>query len=587
MTLRNLLNQRLRTAMTAAGIDDTFAPHLAQSARPEFGDFQANGVLAAAKAAKTNPRELAQAVVDKLDLADIASTVEIAGPGFINIHLANGFLGHSLMALSTDSRLGVEKVDAPETVVVDYSSPNLAKAMHVGHLRSSIIGDAVVRVLEYRGDTVIRQNHMGDWGTQFGMLIAELEDQLVATEGATAGAKENPDIALADLEIFYQQAKAHFDADPDFATKARDYVVKLQSGDAHCRTLWQQFIDTSVAHSESIYQQLNVSLSHTDIRPESAYNDDLEPIANELIQQGLAGESDGALVVFLDELANKKGEPSPVIVRKSNGGYLYATTDLAALRYRDQQLNATRILYFIDARQALHMKQVFTLAHKAGFVGDDISLEHHAFGTMMGPDGKPFKTRTGGTVKLADLLTEAVHRAEQLVSEKNPQLSSDERNDIARKVGIGAVKYADLSKTRTQDYIFNWDSMLSFEGNTAPYLQYAYTRIQSIFRKAGISGEDSSASIVITEEQEKKLALQLLGFSDTLEQVAREAYPHVLCTYLYDLASAFMSFYEHCPILKDHIDAPTRDSRLAMCKVTARTLSQGLDLLGIETMEAM
>ncbi|MBQ0799884.1 MAG: arginine--tRNA ligase [Porticoccaceae bacterium] len=587
MTLRNLLNQRLRTAMTAVGIDDTFAPHLAQSARPEFGDFQANGVLAAAKAAKTNPRELAQAVVNKLDLADIASSVEIAGPGFINIHLANGFLGRGLMALSTDNRLGVEKVDAPETVVVDYSSPNLAKAMHVGHLRSSIIGDAVVRVLEYRGDTVIRQNHMGDWGTQFGMLIAELEDQLVATKGAAAGATENPDIALADLEMFYQQAKAHFDADPDFATKARDYVVKLQSGDAHCRTLWQQFIDTSVAHSESIYQQLNVSLSHTDIRPESAYNDDLEPIANELIQQGLAGESDGALVAFLDELANKKGEPSPVIVRKSDGGYLYATTDLAALRYRDQQLKATRILYFIDARQALHMKQVFTLARKAGFVGDDISLEHHAFGTMMGPDGKPFKTRTGGTVKLADLLTEAVHRAEQLVSEKNPQLSSDERNDIARKVGIGAVKYADLSKTRTQDYIFNWDSMLSFEGNTAPYLQYAYTRIQSIFRKAGISGEDSSASIVITEEQEKKLALQLLGFSDTLEQVAREAYPHVLCTYLYDLASAFMSFYEHCPILKDHIDAPTRDSRLAMCKVTARTLSQGLDLLGIETMEAM
>lgn len=587
MTLRNLLNQRLRTAMTAAGIDDTFAPHLAQSARPEFGDFQANGVLAAAKAAKTNPRELAQAVVDKLDLADIASTVEIAGPGFINIHLANGFLDRSLMTLSTDSRLGVEKVDSPETVVVDYSSPNLAKAMHVGHLRSSIIGDAVVRVLEYRGDTVIRQNHMGDWGTQFGMLIAELEDQLIATESATAEATESPHLALADLEIFYQQAKAHFDADPDFATKARDYVVKLQSGDAHCRTLWQQFIDTSVAHSESIYQQLNVSLNHTDIRPESAYNDDLEPIAKELIQQGLASESDGALVVFLDELANKKGEPSPVIVRKSDGGYLYATTDLAALRYRDQQLNATRILYFIDARQALHMKQVFTLARKARFVGDDISLEHHAFGTMMGPDGKPFKTRTGGTVKLADLLTEAIHRAEQLVNEKNPQLSSDERNDIARKVGIGAVKYADLSKTRTQDYIFNWDSMLSFEGNTAPYLQYAYTRIQSIFRKAGISDEDSNATIVITEEQEKKLALQLLGFSDTLEQVAREAYPHVLCTYLYDLASAFMSFYEHCPILKDHIDAPTRDSRLAMCKVTARTLSQGLDLLGIETMEAM
>ena len=584
MTIRNLLNQRLRAAMTAAGIDDTFTPHLAQSTRPEFGDFQANGMLAAAKASKTNPRELAQAVLEQLDLNGIASQVDIAGPGFINIHLANSFLGSALSDISDSSHLGIEQVTTPQTVVVDYSSPNLAKEMHVGHLRSSIIGDAVVRVLEYRGETVIRQNHMGDWGTQFGMLIAELEEYL---ERETQSKNDLGDIALADLETFYQQAKRHFDADPDFANKARDYVVKLQSGDAHCRKLWQNFINISIAHSETIYQQLNVSLSHADIRPESAYNDELDGVAEALIQQGLATEDQGALVVFLDELADKKGKPSPVIVRKSDGGYLYATTDLAALQYRYQQLKAARILYFIDARQALHMKQVFILARKAGFVNDDLALEHHAFGTMMGSDGKPFKTRTGGTVKLADLLTEAVHRAEQLVTEKNPQLSSEEHKEIGRKVGIGAVKYADLSKTRTHDYIFNWDSMLSFEGNTAPYLQYAYTRIQSIFRKAQLQAKDTQGSIIVVEDAEKKLALQLLNFSDTLEQVSREAYPHILCHYLYDLASAFMSFYEHCPILKDNIDPPTRASRLALCHLTARTLSQGLELLGIETMETM
>ncbi len=579
MTIRDLLNLRLRAAMTAVGIDTSFGPHLAKSSRPEFGDFQANGMLAAAKAAKTNPRELAQAVVDKLELTDIATTIEIAGPGFINIHLANDFLGKALIDLSAGKQLGIEKTETPKTVVVDYSSPNLAKEMHVGHLRSSIIGDAVVRVLEYRGDTVIRQNHMGDWGTQFGMLIAELEIQLQESE--------QTNLALADLESFYQQAKSHFDADPGFADTARSYVVKLQSGDPHCLTLWQQFIDTSVAHSESIYQQLNVSLRHQDIRPESAYNDDLEAIIDALLQQGLAREDQGALVVFLDELADKKGKPSPVIVRKSDGGYLYATTDLAALRYRHGQLKADRVLYFIDIRQVLHMKQVFTVARKAGFVDDNISLEHHAFGTMMGSDGKPFKTRSGGTVKLADLLSEAVNRAEQLVSDKNPALDAGDRAEIARKVGIGAVKYADLSKTRSHDYIFDWDSMLSFEGNTAPYLQYAYTRIQSIFRKAGMAGSDASSPIRVTDEAEKRLALQILGFSDTLTQVAREAYPHILCNYLHELASAFMAFYEHCPILKEGIEQSTRDSRLAMCELTGKTLTQGLELLGIETMEAM
>ena len=530
------------------------------------------------KGLKQTPRELAQQIVENLDLRGIADKVEIAGPGFINIHLAPAFLSEQLQCLSADKKLGAN-TPTPQTVVVDYSSPNLAKEMHVGHLRSTIIGDAVARTLEYLGHSVIRQNHMGDWGTQFGMLIAELEEQL--------GEGEQVELALGDLEVFYQQSKKHFDEDRGFADKARDYVVKLQSGDAHCRKLWQQFIDISVAHSEAIYRDLNVTLKHTDIRPESAYNDDLATILSDLQQQQLAVEDQGAQVVFLQELADKKGNPSPVIVQKSGGGYLYATTDLASLRYRSSTLKADRILYFIDARQSLHMKQVFTLATKAGYVTGNISLEHLPFGTMMGKDGKPFKTRSGGTVKLTDLLEEAVERACALVKEKNSAISADEMAEIGQKVGIGAVKYADLSKTRTNDYIFDWETMLSFEGNTAPYLQYAYTRIRSIFRKAGTKYSDVSQRINISEDQEKILALKLLQFGEVLQQVADDAYPHILCSYLYELASAYMVFYEHCPILKENIPSEIRDSRLAICQLTSRILAQGLDLLGIEVMEQM
>jgi arginyl-tRNA synthetase len=420
---------------------------------------------------------------------------------------------------------------------------------------------------------------MGDWGTQFGMLIAELEEQL--------GEGEQAELALSDLEVFYQQAKKHFDEDTDFADKARDYVVKLQSGDNHCKTLWQQFIDISIAHSEAIYHDLNVTLTPEDVHPESAYNDDLATVVSELKQLKLAVEDQGAQVVFLEELADKKGNPSPVIIQKSGGGYLYATTDLAALRYRSSRLNADRVLYFIDARQSLHMKQVFTLAKKAGFVRDDIALEHHAFGTMMGKDGKPFKTRSGGTVKLTNLLQEAVERATTLVKQKNPAASAEEIKDIARKVGIGAVKYADLSKTRTNDYIFDWDAMLSFEGNTAPYLQYAYTRIRSIFRKAGVENSQFTGTIQIAAPEEKTLALKLVQFGEILQQVADDAYPHILCNYLYDVASAYMTFYEHCPIMKDDVKENVRESRLTLSQTTAQIIAQGLELLGIEVMEKM
>jgi arginyl-tRNA synthetase len=573
MSIKKILNSRLETAMQALKIPNECTPLLNLSGKPQFGDYQANGAMGAAKKMKSNPRELAQKILDQADLEDIAEKTEIAGPGFINITLKNEFIAQSL-------KYCLKTPEIPQkNIIIDYSAPNLAKEMHVGHLRSTIIGDALARVLEFQGQNVIRQNHMGDWGTQFGMLIAELELELSQGEQA--------ELALSDLEVFYQQSKKHFDEDPEFADTARAYVVKLQSGDASCQKLWKQFIDVSIAHNSEIYKNLNVSLTEQHIKPESSYNDDLQWIVDDLESKKIAVESDGAKVVFLDELADKNGDPSPMIVQKSGGGFLYATTDLAALKFRVDKLNVDRILYFIDARQSLHMKQVFATGRKANYAPENVSLEHHAFGTMMGKDGKPFKTRTGGTVKLADLLLESIERAEKLVREKNTDLSDQEITIIARKVGIGAVKYADLSKTRTNDYIFDWDAMLSFEGNTAPYLQYAYTRISSIFRKADIELETFSANITITEFQEKQLALKLLQFNEVVNQVAIDCYPHSLCNYLYELSSLFMSFYEHCPILKSGTEAETANSRLQLCAYSASILRKGLDLLGIEVMERM
>ncbi len=579
MNIREFLNQKVLSAMAAVGVPAELPALIAPGKKAGFGDYQANCAMGAAKAMGTNPRELAAKIVAALELDGIAEKVEIAGPGFINIDLNPVWLGEQIAKAQSDERLQVEQVADAQNVVIDYSGPNLAKEMHVGHLRSTIIGDSLARLLEFQGHTVIRQNHVGDWGTQFGMLIAELEEQL--------GAKGDEAMALKDLEVFYQQAKKHFDDDENFANKARDYVVRLQGGDEKMLKLWQQFKDISLHHSTEIYQQLNVTLKDSDVRGESFYNNDLAAVVKELQEQGLAVESDGAQVVFLQELADKEGNPSPMIIQKQGGGFLYATTDLAALRYRVNTLKAKRIMYFIDARQSLHMQQVFTLSRKAKFVDESVSLEHLAFGTMMGSDGKPFKTRTGGTVKLAELLTEAVERATALVSEKNPELTAEEVAEIGRKVGIGSVKYADLCKTRTNDYVFSWESMLSFEGNTAPYLQYAYTRVQSIFRKAGVTPESLTAAILIGTEQEKTLAIKLLQFSEVLDQVAREAMPHLLCTYLYEIASLYMSFYEACPILKEGVAPELRDSRLRLCHLVAKTIAQGLDLLGIEVMERM
>ena len=544
------------------------------------GDLATNLAMMMAKPAQKNPRELAQLIIDNLPASELVNRAEIAGPGFINIFLNQDWLAQQIDIAYADSSLSVAKTEQPQNVVVDLSSPNLAKEMHVGHLRSSIIGDSVARTLEFLGHNVIRQNHVGDWGTQFGMLLAYMEEKRA----------EDAEISmqLSDLEVFYRAAKGRFDESEAFANRAREMVVMLQSGDVECNKLWQEFNDVSLAHCHEIYKRLNVKLTRADVRGESFYNDDLHNIVAELEAQGLLTESNGAKCVFLNEFKNKEGEPLPVIIQKQGGGFLYATTDLAAMRFRQQQLQADRIMYFVDQRQALHFQQVFSVVQKAGFVKPTTSLEHLGFGTMNGEDGRPFKTRSGGTVKLVDLLTEAEERAYTLVKEKNPTIDEAELKNIARVVGISSVKYADLSKNRSSDYIFNFDSMLSFEGNTAPYLLYAFTRVSSIFNKvdAETSAKLATAKVQLNEEKELELAGKLIQFNEIIHQVAKRATPNTLCTYLFELAGVFSSFYEACPILSS-ADENVKLSRLKLAKLTANTLQQGLDLLGIETLERM
>lgn len=577
MNIQALLSEKVSQAMIAAGAPADCEPQVRQSAKVQFGDYQANGMMAVAKKLGMAPRQLAEQVLTHLDLSGIASKVEIAGPSFINIFLEPAFLAEQVQQALTSDRLGVSQ-PTRQTIVVDYSAPNVAKEMHVGHLRSTIIGDAAVRTLEFLGHHVIRANHVGDWGTQFGMLIAWLEKQQQENAG---------DMALADLEGFYRDAKKHYDEDEAFAERARNYVVKLQSGDTYFREMWRKLVDITMTQNQITYDRLNVTLTRDDVMGESLYNPMLPGIVADLKAKGLAVESEGATVVFLDEFKNKEGDPMGVIIQKKDGGYLYTTTDIACAKYRYETLHADRVLYYIDSRQHQHLMQAWTIVRKAGYVPDSVPLEHHMFGMMLGKDGKPFKTRTGGTVKLADLLDEALERARRLVAEKNPDMPADELEKLANAVGIGAVKYADLSKNRTTDYIFDWDNMLAFEGNTAPYMQYAYTRVLSVFRKADIDEQAlASAPVIISEDREAQLAARLLQFEETLTVVAREGTPHVMCAYLYDVAGLFSGFYEHCPILSAENDA-VRNSRLKLAQLTAKTLKLGLDTLGIETVERM
>ena len=577
-TLKHTLNQLVGEALSeVCGLADC-DPNVITASKQEFGDYQSNGVMSIAKKVGTNPRQLASDVVEKIAAAEnpLIAKLEVAGPGFINIHLCDIALMQRASEIQSDTQKLIPPTDKVDKIVVDYSSPNLAKEMHVGHLRGTIIGDCLVRVLERQGHEIIRQNHVGDWGTQFGMLISYMRE-LRASQGDLP-------TELADLESFYRAAKERFDADPDFADTARSSVVKLQGGDADHLVAWQQFIDESLKHCQALYDKLNVTLSRKDLKAESFYNKYLEGVVKKLEEATLLSISNGARCVFLPEFTGKDGDPLPVIIQKTDGGYLYATTDLAAVQFRSFDLKVERSLYVVDARQSLHFQQVFAVARKAGFASKNISLEHIAYGTMMGSDGRPFKTRSGDTIKLVDLLDEAVRRAHELVSQKNPGLDEATYLEIAQKVGIAAVKYADLSKNRTSDYVFDWSTMLSFEGNTAPYLMYAYARIRSILRKQD-TGLEGVRVTSVSESAERNLLLKIMQLPEIVDMVARDCYPNLLCNYLFELAGLFMRFYESCPILK--ADAQLRDSRLALSALTADTLKQGLDLLGIETLEKM
>ncbi|MBD3735187.1 arginine--tRNA ligase [Stutzerimonas balearica] len=576
-SIRHLIQQALARLTEDGVLPAGLAPAIqVENTRDKsHGDFASNIAMMLAKPAGMKPRDLAQKLIEALPADAGISKVEIAGPGFLNFFQNTDALAQRLDAALHDEHLDVRKAGPAQRVVIDMSSPNLAKEMHVGHLRSTIIGDAVGRVLEFLGDEVIRQNHVGDWGTQFGMLLAYLEEKPAAAESE-----------LADLEQFYRAAKQRFDESPAFADRARELVVRLQAGDAECLRLWTRFNEISLSHCQKIYDRLNVKLSPADVKGESAYNDALPGIVETLRAKGLLTEDEGAQCVFLEEFQNAEGKPLPVIVQKAGGGYLYATTDLASMNYRSQTLNADRVLYFVDQRQALHFQMVFAVARRAGLVREQLQLEHMGFGTMNGADGRPFKTRDGGTVKLIDLLDEAEQRAYALVSEKNPDLDEAELRNIARAVGVGAVKYADLSKHRTSDYRFNFDLMLSFEGNTAPYLLYAYTRVASLFRKLGKGMQEVDGHIQLDAEQEQALAAKLAQFGETLNSVGEKGEPHLLCSYLYDLAGLFSSFYENCPVLAAE-DKAVRTSRLRLAALTGRTLKQGLELLGLEPLERM
>jgi arginyl-tRNA synthetase len=558
MDIRQTLSTRIEAVFEKLGYEGQALVQTA--ARPEFGDYQVNGIMAAAKRAGLNPREVATAVVDALDLDDMAADIEIAGPGFLNITLSPDYLAQVEPAAVTPAR-------DTTTIVADYSAPNLAKEMHVGHLRSTIIGDCVARVLEAKGHNVVRQNHVGDWGTQFGMLLTYLSES------------GNNSDQLSDLEDFYRAAKKKFDADDDFQDRSRAAVVRLQAGDEYALQVWQHFIDISLSHCSDIYQRLGVTLGLEHTMGESAYNDDLAGVITQLDDKGLLQESDGAQCVFLDEFKTKKGDILPVIVQKTDGGYLYATTDLAAIIHRTRRLQASRVLYFTDARQSLHFKQIFAVANQAGFNAGPASLEHMPFGAMLGEDGKPFKTRAGDVVKLSELLDEAEQRATALLKEKNPTLGDESAEQLGHIIGIGAVKYADLSKNRTSDYAFEWAQMISFEGNTAPYLQYAYTRIQSIFARGEIDPATLPTHTVTVDEPERRLAVTIAGFNDILDAVAADGMPHYLCGYLFDLATRFTQFYEACPILQSTDEV--RQRRLVLAHQTSATLKQGLEFLGI------
>ncbi len=568
-------------AATRAALGDAAAGADPALHRSQHADYQADLALALGRKLGKPPREIAAAVAAKLQADDVIAGVEVSGPGFLNLTLRAPYLAGLVESMRADTggRLAVPRAPHPERVVIDYSSPNVAKEMHVGHLRSSIIGDSIARLLEWQGHTVIRRNHVGDWGTPFGMLIEHLID-----EGSAGGDAPEGETNVRELGAFYRAARAKFDGDAAFADRDRQRVVLLQSADPQTLALWRRLVDISVQHFTALYQTLGVTLSPADVAGESTYNALLPGIVDELVQKGIARESQGAMCVFPPGFTGRDGEPVPLIVRKQEGGYGYAATDLAALRQRVRELHATRLIYVVGAPQTQHLAMVFATARMAGWADEGTRLEHVAFGSVLGPDKKMLKTRAGDSVALADLLSEAVARASEAVAQKSPELPADEQARIARAVGIGAVKYADLSSDRIKDYIFDWKRMLAFDGNTAPYLMYAHARIRSILRKAAETGS-AAGPITLEAREERALALAIVQLPGILDRTAETLQPHRICAFLYDVATAFTAFYESCPVLK--AEGPTRASRLALADATARTLALALDLLGIAAPEQM
>ncbi|WP_141578478.1 arginine--tRNA ligase [Actinomadura sp. WMMA1423] len=575
-----VLAARVQAALSAA-----FGPSHADTdpvIRPsQFADLQANVALPLAKKLGRKPRDVADEIVANLDTAGVVSDVRVSGPGFINLTLSDGWIAGEAQRALEDERLAVPLAGKPQKVVVEYSSPNVAKEMHVGHLRTTIVGDAIARILAFLGHEVVRDNHVGDWGTPFGMLIEHLLDL-----GEDAAARD--DSSVRDLTAFYQAARHKFDGDESFADRSRRRVVALQAGDAETMRLWNILVEVSKRYFNAVYGQLGVTLTDDDIKGESYYNDLLAPTAQELEDKGIAVISDGALCAFPPGFTGREGEPLPVIIRKSDGGYNYSTTDLATIRYRVDTEHVDRMIYVVGAPQALHFQMVFAVARMAGWLNDEVKAEHAQIGNVLGTDGKILRTRAGGTVKLSELLDEAVERAGAVFDEIQHDEPFDDRAraGIVEAVGMGAVKYADLSVARDSEYVFDLDRMISFNGKTGPYLQYATARIRSIFRKGGLAPEEATGPIVLTHPAERALALELLGFGAVLKQAGETAEPHRLASYVYSVADAYTTFYENCPVLKAP-DEETKASRMALCAATLRTLVTGLGLLGVPTPERM
>ncbi|MET9484662.1 arginine--tRNA ligase [Streptomyces sp. NPDC006638] len=580
-SLASTVDQRIADALSAALPEAGSADPLLR--RSDRADFQANGILALAKKLKGNPRELAGQVVAALAANDVIKEIEVSGPGFLNITLTDRAITETLAARAADDRLGVPFAAHPGTTVIDYAQPNVAKEMHVGHLRSAVIGAAMVEILEFTGEKVVRRHHIGDWGTQFGMLIQYLTEhphELDHRAGDIDG-----ETAMSNLNRLYKASRALFDSDEEFKARSRDRVVALQAGDKETLALWQKFVDESKIYFYSVFDKLDMEIHDPDVVGESGYNDMLEDTCRTLEESGVAVRSEGALCVFFDDVLGPDGNQVPLIVKKSNGGYGYAATDLSAIRDRVTRLDATTLLYVVDARQSLHFKMVFETARRAGWLGEGTKAVQLAFGTVLGKDGKPFKTREGETVRLEDLLDEAVERATAVVREKARDLTEQEIAERGEQVGIGAVKYADLSTSAVRDYKFDLDQMVSLHGDTSVYIQYAYARIQSIVRKAGDVGPAAHAELELAPA-ERALGLHLDQFGEVLTEVATAYEPHKLAAYLYQLASLFTTFYDQCPVLKAESPALV-ENRLFLCDLTARTLQQGLTLLGIRSPERL